>query len=97
MLIVSHTSSFVAGLYHPFLSTHLISALDCLLAHSFLKPDFDSAVENSPFSVRIDFAESWVLMRRKNHRPEPALASIGNVFGINKQADFAVSFFAENP
>lgn len=49
------------------------------------KLDFDSAVEDSAFCVRVDFTERRSLMRRKNHWSETALASIGDVLGVDEK------------
>lgn len=50
----------------------------------FSKLDLDSPVEDSALRVGVDFAEGWVLMRRKNNEPETALACISDVLGINE-------------
>ena len=69
-----------------------------ILVHQplLLQPDFDAAVKNSAFGVRVDFGERRVLKGRKNHLPETALARVGDIFGVDKQAEFAERFFAEN-
>ena len=59
------------------------------------KLDFDSTVEHPAFGVCIDLAESRVLMRRENYAAVAALPNVGNIFGIEKQAEFAERFFSE--
>ena len=63
---------------------------------SRLKSDFNSAVKNPPFGVRVDFAESRALMRRENNRSETTLARVGYVFGVDEKTEFAENLFAEN-
>jgi hypothetical protein len=45
--------------------------------------------------VRVDFRKGRILMRREHDLSESALASIGDVFSVNKKAEFAEDFFAE--
>lgn len=60
------------------------------------KPEFESAVKNPAFSVRVDFGEGRVLMRRKNNLPKAALAGVGDVFRIKEQTNLSVTLFAED-
>src|SRR5690242_17238852 len=59
--------------------------------------NLDPAVKDPPFRVRVNLAESRALMRREDDRPETALPGVGDVFGVDEQADLAVTLFAENP
>ena len=47
--------------------------------------------------MRIDLTKSWHLVRRENHLAEAPLASVGDVFGIDKEAVLAERLFAEDP
>jgi hypothetical protein len=61
-----------------------------------LKFDFDPAVENTPFQVCVNFTEGWILIWRKNDWPEAALPRVGNVFGVDEEAELAEGLFAKN-
>ena len=60
------------------------------------KLDFDSAVEDSSFRVRVDFAEGRVLVRRKYHWSETALASICNILGVDEKTCLTERLFAKD-
>lgn len=60
------------------------------------KLELDSSVEDSAFGVCVDFAEGWVLMRRKNHQAETALACVSDVLRIEEKTDMTERLFGED-
>ena len=46
--------------------------------------------------MRVNFAESRVLMRRKNDLTETILARVSDIFGIDEKTVFTEVFFLEN-
>src|SRR5262245_55058837 len=65
-------------------------------ARFHLQSEFDPAVNNASFCVRINLGEGWHLVRWENHLAETSLPSVSEVFEIDKKAVFAEGLFARD-
>ena len=61
-----------------------------------LKSDFDATVEHTSLGVCIDLSKGWHLVWREDHLAEAALASVGDVFEVDKKTVLPERLLAED-
>lgn len=68
-----------------------------MILTSELEPEFDPTVNNASLCVCINLGERWHLVRRENHLAKPTLASVCDVFEVDKETVLAERLFTEDP
>ena len=61
------------------------------------EPEFEPAIDDASFGVRVNLTEGRQLVWRENYLAKAALAGVGDVFEIDKETELAKRFFAEDP
>ena len=61
------------------------------------EPEFEPSIDDASFGVRVNLTEGRELVWWENYLAKAALASVRDVFEIDKEAVLAKRFFAEDP
>ena len=56
----------------------------------------DPTVYYSPICWHVDLAESWIPVRRENHRPKAALASVSDILSVDEDTNLTEHLLAED-